>query len=103
CVDSDVDLRAVNLHELVALHKAHKNVAQVWMPPTEKGPCTSFGDRCSQALLCASLHAFPLLRGVDSTGAVGKIFSLDPQGVAALLEFKQFSQVLGEDVALATH
>jgi len=49
----------------------------------------------------ASLHAFPLLAGIDRTGMVGKLFAVRPRALAEAGGFAALRDRLGEDVALA--
>ncbi|MFN3198119.1 MAG: glycosyltransferase family 2 protein [Bradymonadia bacterium] len=95
--DSDVDLTGVDLEGLRRL--AGDGVA--WMPPAERGPVNSWGDRASQAWLGASLHAFPLLSAIDPQGLVGKLFALSPAAVQALEGFAPLVDYLGEDMELS--
>ena len=99
--DSDVDLAGIDLDALVApLSIAHGPDA-VWAPPSEHGVARTTADRASAALLGASLHAFPLLAGLDSRGLVGKLFAVKRGALAAIGGFDAFTAHLGEDMEIA--
>ncbi len=100
CVDSDVDLTGFDLAALLAPF-ANPRVGATWAPPVEAAPARTLGDRASQALLGASLHAFPLLAGLDPGGMVGKVFAVRPAALGAAGGFGRLATVLGEDMALA--
>jgi ceramide glucosyltransferase len=98
--DSDVGLCERALRELFA-PLAEAGVAAVWAPPVEAAlPCT-LGDRASQALLGGSLHAFPLLAGLDPGGLVGKLFVVRREALDRVGGFGDLTHVLGEDMELA--
>lgn len=73
----------------------------VWAPPVEAGAITAGGDRASQALLSASLHAFTLLGALDGGGLVGKLFAVRREAIEAVGGFGALERVLGEDMELA--
>jgi ceramide glucosyltransferase len=99
--DSDVDLAGVDLDALVApLAIAHGPDA-VWAPPSEHGVARTTADRASAAVLGASLHAFPLLAGLDPRGLVGKLFAVKRGALAATGGFDAFTAHLGEDMEIA--
>ncbi|MCK6506187.1 hypothetical protein L6R53_22885 [Myxococcota bacterium] len=99
-VDSDVDLASVDLAPLLAPLVAPGGPAATWAPPVEVAPRT-VGDRASQAVLGGSLHAFPLLRGVDPTGLVGKCFAVRGDALAQAGGFLALVEHLGEDMELS--
>ena len=98
CVlDADLDLHATRLADLVV---PLRDAAAAWLPPTEHGGAT-FGDRASSAVLAGSLHAFPLLAGIDPRGLVGKAFAVRCDALNVVGGFESFTTRLGEDVELA--
>jgi ceramide glucosyltransferase len=99
--DSDVDLEGLDLTALIAPVAADDRVAACWAPPVERGAARTLGDRASQALLGASLHAFPILARLDRRGMVGKLVALRRRSLAAAGGFASLAGVLGEDVELA--
>ncbi len=99
--DSDVDLVETNLDELVAPLTIAGGADAVWAPPAEHGRAPTLADRASAALLGASLHAFPLLAGLDPRGLVGKLFAVKRGSLAAVGGFDAFAAHLGEDMELA--
>ncbi len=99
--DSDVDLEGLDLGALVDPIAASKKVAACWAPPVERGVARTLGDRASQAVLGASLHAFPLLSRLDRRGMVGKLVALRRSSLSAVGGFASLAGVLGEDVELA--
>ncbi|HEU4536806.1 MAG TPA: glycosyltransferase, partial [Polyangiaceae bacterium] len=98
--DSDVCLRERGLRELFAALEA-PGVAAAWAPPVEVAPARTLGDRASQALLGGSLHAFPLLAGLDPGGLVGKLFVVRRAALDQVGGFGDLTYVLGEDMELA--
>jgi ceramide glucosyltransferase len=98
--DSDVCLREGALRELLA-PLAAPDVAAVWAPPVEIAPPLTLGDRASQALLGGSLHAFPLLAGLDPAGLVGKLFVVRREALDRVGGFGDLTHHLGEDMELA--
>lgn len=99
--DSDVDLGGANLDALVAPLAARAALAAVWAPPIEDGPARTLGNRASAALLGASLHAFPILAGLDRAGLVGKLFAVKRGALAEAGGFEALVSHLGEDMELA--
>ena len=99
--DSDVDLAGANLDALVAPLAARADLAAVWAPPIEAGVARTLGNRASAALLGASLHAFPLLAGLDRGGLVGKLFAVKREALAEAGGFGALVAHLGEDMELA--
>lgn len=98
CADSDVDLGSLELPALLGGLQA--GLAACWAPPTERtGP--GLGDRLSEAVLGGSLHAFPLLCGVDPGGMVGKCFALRREALDAVGGLLPLVETLGEDMELA--
>ncbi|HEU4409251.1 MAG TPA: glycosyltransferase [Polyangiaceae bacterium] len=98
--DSDVCLREGGLRELFAALEG-PGVAAAWAPPVEVAPARTLGDRASQALLGGSLHAFPLLAGLDPGGLVGKLFVVRREALDEVGGFNDLTHVLGEDMELA--
>lgn len=99
--DSDVDLVETNLDELIAPLTIAGGVDAVWAPPAEHGRAPTLADRASAALLGASLHAFPLLAGLDPRGLVGKLFAVKRGPLEAVGGFDALTAHLGEDMELA--
>lgn len=98
--DSDVLLAPDDLVRLVEAFEAPRVVA-TWAPPVEVSAPHTFGDRASQAVLCGSLHAFPLLSRLDEAGMVGKLFAVRSGALADVGGFSSLTDVLGEDMELA--
>lgn len=98
--DSDVELGEAELRGLLVALEG-PGVGAAWVPPAEIGPARTSGDRASQALLSASLHAFPVLSGIDGEGMVGKLFAARREALAAVGGFEALCDVLGEDMELA--
>jgi ceramide glucosyltransferase len=106
--DSDVDLAGVDLASMLAPLRASSSVGATWVPPVEGVPVAAVpstpptvGDQLSAAVLSASLHAFPVLAGLDADGMVGKLFAVRREALRAVGGFAAFVSVLGEDVELA--
>lgn len=99
--DSDVDLASADLGALVAPLCGPSPADATWAPPAEHGPALTAGDRASHALLGASLHAFPLLAGLDRRGLVGKLFAVRCAALGAIGGFGALAEHLGEDMELA--
>ncbi|WP_437725362.1 glycosyltransferase [Sorangium sp. So ce861] len=102
--DSDVDLDGVDLDALVAPLGDGARPAPLdaaWAPPVEVAPPGSLGDRASAAVLGASLHAFPLLAGLDPRGLVGKLFAVRAASLAGAGGFAALTAHLGEDMELS--
>lgn len=98
CVDSDVDLEGLPLDALVG--PLQTGLAAVWAPPVEVQQ-RSLGDRLSRAVLGGSLHAFPLLCGIDPAGLVGKCFALRRDALGAIGGLAPLAHHLGEDMELS--
>lgn len=98
--DSDVELGKEEWQGLLST-LAHPGVGAAWVPPAEVGSCETWGDRASQALLGGSLHAFPVLSGIDGGGMVGKLFAVRREALEAAGGFEALADVLGEDMELA--
>jgi ceramide glucosyltransferase len=99
-IDSDVDLTGASLRDGIAHLVRSSKLAAVWWPPVETRG-TTLGDRASEALLAGSLHAFPLLRGIDRAGLVGKTVALRRAALDDIGGFRALEQHLGEDMELA--
>jgi ceramide glucosyltransferase len=99
-VDSDVDLEGRTLPEITAAFDDPR-VQAAWAPPIEAPLSPTLADRASAAVLGASLHAFPLLSGIDERGMVGKLFAIRRTALEAIGGFASLTDVLGEDVELA--
>ncbi len=99
--DSDVDLAGTDLDALVAPLAIAGGPDAAWAPPVELGTPQTTADRASAALLGASLHAFPLLAGLDPRGLVGKLFAVRRSALAAIGGFDAFTAHLGEDMEIA--
>ena len=100
-VDADVDLSGVDLEPVLAPLLRDETVGVVWIPPAERGTPAGWGDRASAALLSGSLHAFPLLAGLDPNGMVGKLFAIHPRAFEALSPVRELGWYLGEDMEIA--
>jgi ceramide glucosyltransferase len=101
-VDSDIDLEGFDLDALVApMMSEGTKVGAVWSPPVEGGRAVTLGDRLSAAVLCGSLHAFPLLGTLDGAGLVGKTFAVRADALRHIGGFSALVRHLGEDMALA--
>lgn len=98
--DSDADLTGLPLDALVARVESSPRTAAAWVPPVERHARTA-GDRASRAVLSASLHAFPLLSGIDPGGLVGKLVALRTDALSAVGGFGALERHLGEDMELA--
>jgi ceramide glucosyltransferase len=99
--DSDVDLTGTDLDALVAPLVTRTDLAAVWAPPIEAASAHTLGDRASGALLGASLHAFPLLAGLDRAGLVGKLIAVRHDALREVGGFDTLVSHLGEDMELA--
>ncbi len=98
--DSDLDLARVDLAALVAPLRDPRTGA-AWAPPIEAGAIETDGDALAHAVLGGSLHAFPLLAGIDLGGVVGKLFAVRAGALEEAGGFGALRERLGEDVALA--
>ncbi len=99
-LDSDVDCAGLSLDAMVGALWADTSLGAVWAPPVEDGGVT-FSDRCSDALLGGSLHAFPVLSALDPQGLVGKAVALRRDALDAVGGFDALTSHLGEDMELA--
>jgi ceramide glucosyltransferase len=99
--DADVDLTDVDLDALVGPFAENPRLAATWAPPVEITPPRTLGDRASQAVLGASLHAFPLLAALDPAGMVGKLCAVRASALAEAGGFEALRVSLGEDMELA--
>ena len=100
-IDSDVDLRDVDLRELTRPLRESPKLGLVYAPPVEAPLTPTLGDRLSAAVLSGSLHAFPLLSMLDSRSLVGKCFAVRRSSLDRAGGFASLRCVLGEDVELA--
>ncbi len=106
--DADVELAALapafaGLLRPLLSDDDEPRVGATWMPPSERlerRPET-LGDRASAALLSGSLHAFPLLAGLDPDGLVGKLFAVRGAALDRVGDFAALARHLGEDMELA--
>lgn len=98
-VDSDVDLSCFDWDALLT-PLSDPGLAAVWAPPVE-APGETFADRTSEALLGGSLHAFPMLAGIDRDGMVGKVVALRRTALESVGGFAALREHLGEDAELA--
>jgi ceramide glucosyltransferase len=99
--DSDVDLAGVDLDALVAPLVGPDGAWAAWAPPAEHAEPRTLGDRASAAVLGGSLHAFPLLAGLDPAGLVGKLFAIRASALAVIGGFGSLVDYLGEDMEIA--
>ncbi len=100
-VDADVDLSDLDLDPVLERLERTTDVAAIWLPPAEHGAVETHGDRAASALLNGSLHAFPLLAGLDPRGLVGKLFALHPRAYPALAPAQTLGWYLGEDMEMS--
>ncbi|PRQ03679.1 hypothetical protein ENSA5_13720 [Enhygromyxa salina] len=100
-VDSNVDLDGYPLDEVIApLLDEGERVGASWAPWSERRTQPGLGPRASEAVLGASLTAFPLLCGIYSYGLVGKIWAARREALDAC-EFAGLTHYLGEDLEMA--
>lgn len=97
--DADVTLDDATVDALLAA-VATPDVALAWLAPGVAEPATR-GDHVTAAVLGGSLHAFPLLAGLDPRGVVGKCFVVRARALAEEGGFGALGDVLGEDWELA--
>jgi ceramide glucosyltransferase len=95
--DSDVMLESLDLVTLIGDLEASEHAA-VWAPPVEAdSPTLSL----SNAIYNGSMHAFPVLAGMDPDGFVGKLFAIKTVHLEAIGGFCALVDCLGEDMELA--
>lgn len=94
--DSDVVLAKSEVAALVAELDARGD-AVVWAPPV---PPSDAGV-LARAVLEGSMHAFPVLAGIDGRGLVGKLFAIRKDALDAVGGFEALTDRLGEDMELA--
>jgi ceramide glucosyltransferase len=99
-VDSNVDLSDYPLDELLAPLLRDPRVGASWGPWSELRVHPGLGPRASEAVLGASLTAFPLLCGIYADGLVGKIWAARREALAEC-EFESLTHYLGEDLEMA--
>ena len=97
--DSDVVLSVAVLSSLL-VPLVEGRADATWAPTVEIRAVTR-ADRASAAVLSASLHAFPLLAGLDRAGMVGKVFAVRREALDAVGGFASLTEHLGEDVELS--
>jgi ceramide glucosyltransferase len=99
-VDSNIDLTDYPLDELLAPFLRDPRVGATWGPWSELRLHPGLGPRASEAVLGASLTAFPLLCGIYADGLVGKIWAARREALAEC-EFESLTHYLGEDLEMA--
>lgn len=99
-VDSNIDLSEYPLDELLAPLLRDARVGASWGPWSELRQHPGLGPRASEAVLGASLTAFPLLCGIYADGLVGKIWAARREALAEC-EFDSLTYYLGEDLEMA--
>jgi ceramide glucosyltransferase len=99
-VDSNVDLSDYPLDDLLAPLLRDPRVGASWGPWSELRLHPGLGPRASEAVLGASLTAFPLLCGIYADGLVGKIWAARREALAEC-EFESLTHYLGEDLEMA--
>jgi ceramide glucosyltransferase len=100
-VDSNVDLAGYPLDELLMpLVDPHDRVGASWGPWSELRTHQGLGPRMSEAVLGASLTAFPLLCGIYGYGLVGKIWAARREALDACV-VAELTQYLAEDLEMA--
>ncbi|PRQ01180.1 glycosyltransferase [Enhygromyxa salina] len=101
-VDSNVDLAGYPLDELLMpLVDPGARVGASWGPWSELRTHPGLGPRASEAVLGASLTAFPLLCGIYGYGLVGKIWAARREALDACA-VAELTQYLAEDLEMAT-
>ena len=96
--DSDVRLDAGSL-QAALLRFQDPALGMVWFAPVATSS-RSCGDRSAQAVLSGSLHAFPLLAGIDPRGVVGKLLLVRRSALEPVGGFASLRHHLGEDMEL---
>jgi ceramide glucosyltransferase len=99
-VDSNVDLSGYPLDELLAPLLRDPRVGASWGPWSELRLHPGLGPRASEAVLGASLTAFPLLCGIYADGLVGKIWAGRREALDEC-ELESLTHYLGEDLEMA--
>lgn len=99
-VDSNVDLDGFALDELLSPLLREPKLGAAWAPWSERRVHGGLGARASEAVLGASLTAFPLLCGIYAFGLVGKIWAARCEALRAC-EFDELPNYLGEDLEMA--
>jgi ceramide glucosyltransferase len=99
-VDSNIELHEYPLDELLAPLLRDARVGATWGPWSELRLHPGLGPRASEAVLGASLTAFPLLCGIYADGLVGKIWAARREALAEC-EFESLTHYLGEDLEMA--
>ena len=99
--DSNVDLSQLDLDKVLAPMLEKPKLGALWLPSFERVTSPQVGARASAAVLGSSLHAFPLLAGIDPAGLVGKFFILRATSIKDIGGLDQFVDFLGEDAALS--
>src|SRR5690606_25872268 len=101
-IDSNVDLDGYDLDALLApVLDELTRVGVAWAPWTEHRKFPGVGPRASEAVLCGSLTAFPLLCGIHPNGLVGKMWAARIDALTDAGEFGELADYLGEDLAMA--
>jgi ceramide glucosyltransferase len=98
-VDSNVDLHEYPLDELLAPLLRDPRVGATWGPWSELRLYPGLGPRASEAVLGASLTAFPLLCGIYAAGLTGKIWAGRREALAEC-DFDSLTHCLGEDLEM---
>jgi ceramide glucosyltransferase len=98
-VDSNVDLHEYPLDELLAPLLRDPRVGATWGPWSELRLYPGLGPRASEAVLGASLTAFPLLCGIYADGLTGKIWAGRREALAEC-DFDSLTHYLGEDLEM---
>lgn len=93
--DSDVVLGDDDVRRLVGELEA-SGAAALWAPPVTRAHARTL----AAAVLHGSMHAFPLLAGVDDEGFVGKLFAIRTDALEAAGGFEVLTDHLGEDMEL---
>jgi ceramide glucosyltransferase len=99
-VDSNVDLSEFALDDLLVPLLREAELGAAWVPVTEVRTRSGLGPRASEAVLGASLTAFPLLCGIYAFGLVGKLWAAKHEALRAC-DFETLPLYLGEDLEMA--
>ncbi|MCU0662955.1 MAG: glycosyltransferase [Myxococcota bacterium] len=100
--DSNVDLSGFDVCQLMDPLLQGGDRAATWATPVEISAFRHLGNRASEALLNGSLHSFPLLRFLDRSLMVGKLFAIRGDVLALMGGFESMTDYLGEDIRLST-